>query len=88
MRPEGEQLYAGVSKKASGGYIFRLPLPGINTTLRFPDLLKLPPSELEELQLGWRANDEGISARTYPAITTAKPGRYSHGWLAGRVTYG
>jgi len=83
VRPEGEQLYAGVSKKASGGYIFRLPLRGINTTLRFPDLLKLPLPELEELQLGWRASDEGVSARTYPAMTTAKAWQV-FAWLACR----
>jgi hypothetical protein len=59
-------------RKAYKGYVFRLPLRGINATLRFPDVLKFPPPELEELQLGWRASNEGRAARTYPMMTTAK----------------
>lgn len=54
VRLEGEAWFVSVVKSArKTGYAFRLPLRGINTTLQ------LPPPELEELQLGWRASDEG-----------------------------
>jgi hypothetical protein len=70
-------------RKAYKGYVFRLPLRGINATLRFPDVLKFPPPELEELQLGWRASNEGRAARTYPMMTTAKAWQLL-AWLACR----
>jgi hypothetical protein len=72
VKPAGEEWFVGAVKKACKGYIFRLSLRGTNTTSRFPDVLKLPPPELEELQLGWRASNEGRSARTYPMMTTPK----------------
>jgi hypothetical protein len=83
VKPAGEEWFVGAVKKAYKGYIFRLPLRGINNTLRFPDVLKLPPPELEELQLGWRASDEGRTARTYPMMTTAKAWQLL-AWLACR----
>jgi hypothetical protein len=83
VKPAGEEWFVGAVKKAYKGYIFRLPLRGINTTPRFPDVLKLPPPELEELQLGWRASDEGRTARTYPMMTTAKAWQLL-AWLACR----
>jgi hypothetical protein len=83
VKPAGEEWFVSAVKKAYKGYIFRLPLRGINATLRFPDVLKLPLLELEELQLGWRASDEGRSARTYPIMTTAKAWQLL-AWLACR----
>ena len=44
VKPAGEEWFIGAVKKAYKGYAFRLPLRGINTTLRFPDILKLPPA--------------------------------------------
>ena len=83
VKPAGEEWYVSAVKKAYKGFVFRLPLRGINNTLRFPDVLKLPPPELEELQLGWRASDEGRTARTYPMMTTAKAWQLL-AWLACR----
>jgi len=83
VKPAGEEWFIGAVKKAYKGYIFRLPLRGINATLRFPDVLKFPPPELEELQLGWRASNEGRAARTYPMMTTAKAWQLL-AWLACR----
>jgi len=83
VKPAGEEWFIGAVKKAYKGFVFRLPLRGINTTLRFPDVLKFPPPKLEELQLGWRASDEGRTARTYPMMTTAKTWQLL-AWLACR----
>jgi hypothetical protein len=83
VKPAGEEWFIGAVKKAYKGFVFRLPLRGINTTLRFPDVLKFPPPKLEELQLGWRASDEGRTARTYPIMTTAKAWQLL-AWLACR----
>jgi hypothetical protein len=83
VKPAGEEWFAGVVESArKTGHAFRLPLHGINTTLRFPDILKLPLLELEELQLGWRASDEGRSAG-YPIMTTTRAWQLP-AWLACR----
>ncbi|AAL64453.1 hypothetical protein PAE2811 [Pyrobaculum aerophilum str. IM2] len=64
-----------------GHKTFYLPLRGISTTAYFPDLLRMG-SEVELLQMGWRASDEGDS-NGRPFIHTSQLWQL-YAWLATR----
>jgi hypothetical protein len=64
--PDGTWMY--IAKVAAP----RIAIHGVNTSVRFPDILKLPRERLELLQLGWRASDEGnVGGR--PLMGTTQP---------------
>jgi hypothetical protein len=59
-----------------------IPIRGVTAKTCFPDLLKLPQKELELLQLGWRASDEGRHKR-HPYMGTTQPWQV-FAWAAAR----
>ena len=72
-RIEGNRLYAPDGAWIVIGYFTPyVPIHGVTTKTRFPDLLKLPYEKLELLQLGWRASDEGNNGGR-PFMETAQP---------------
>jgi hypothetical protein len=85
-RVEGNKLYApdGTWMYTRENLVPRVLIHGVNTSARFPDLLKPPQEKLELLQLGWRASDEG-KMRDQPYMSTTQPWQV-FAWAA--VRYG
>ena len=86
-RLEGNRLYApdGMWMYVRGDFAPRIIFHGVDTSARFPDLLKLPRERLELLQLGWRASDEGNERIDRPRMNTTQPWQV-FAWAA--VRYG
>jgi hypothetical protein len=83
-RVEGNKLY---TPDGAWMYITKVAAPrimihGVNASVRFPDVLKLPREKLELLQLGWRASDEGNDSGR-PYMGTAQPWQV-FAWTATR----
>jgi hypothetical protein len=83
-RIEGNKLYApdGVWMYVREGFAPHIPIRGVGTSVRFPDVLKLPRERLEQLQIGWRASDEG-EMDSRPFMNTTQPWQV-FAWVAAR----
>ena len=70
---EGKRLYAPDGTwMDTKNLIPRILTRGVSTSVRFPDVLKLPQEKLELFQLGWRASDEGYT-KSLPVMNTTQP---------------
>jgi hypothetical protein len=83
-RLEGNKLYAQDRVWMYVGRAMYIPIHGINASVRFPDVLRLPRKRLELLQLGWKASDE-FDIHGRPAMETTQPWQV-FAWTA--VRYG